>query len=48
MKKLLAIALVIGFTAAVMSPAAFANCGKDHSGKTATSPTTSTTKTTKA
>lgn len=35
MKKLLAIAFVLLFSAAVLSPSVFANCGKDHS-KTAT------------
>jgi hypothetical protein len=47
MKKLLAIALVVLFTGAVLSPAAFANCGKDHTKAATTTPTT-TTKTTKA
>jgi hypothetical protein len=41
MKRLLAIALVVLFTGAVLSPAAFANCGKDHTkSKTATTTTT--------
>lgn len=35
MKKLVAIALVLLFAGAVLSPAVFANCGKNHS-KTAT------------
>ena len=47
MKKLLAIALVALFTAAVLSPAAFAECaGKTHKGTKTTE--TTTTKTTQA
>ena len=45
MRKLLAIALVVLFTAAVLSPAAFAECnGKSHSTKTAEGTAPKTTK----
>lgn len=38
MKKLMAIALVLLFSAAVVTPAVFANCGRDQSKTTTQQP----------